>query len=293
MELEHSYIETNGIKLHVVQAGPKSGVPVILLHGFPEFWYGWRKQIPALVEAGCRVIVPDQRGYNLSDKPKGVKQYNVHILATDIIGLINALGYEKVNLVGHDWGALVAWTLANKYPERLHRMSIMNAPHPAVMRRFLLRDFEQIKRSWYVFFFQLPWLPEAGMRREDWRGAVSALRGSGNIHTFTNEDIEKYKEAWSQPDAMKSMINWYRASTQLMLRLPKDSRIKVPTLMMWGMKDFALTHRMARPSMDYVDNGNLILFPTATHWVHLDAAEEVNHYLIDFIFDKASRIPIK
>jgi pimeloyl-ACP methyl ester carboxylesterase len=282
MELEHSYIETNGIRLHIVQAGPKSGVPVVLLHGFPEFWYGWRKQIPALVEAGCRVIVPDQRGYNLSDKPKGVKNYGVSTLVDDIVGLIDALEYEKVNLVGHDWGAVVAWTLAIKYPERLHKLGIMNVPHPAVMRRFLTRDFEQIRRSWYVFLFQLPWIPEAGMRQNNWRGAERSLRGSGKIHTFTNEDIAMYKEAWSQPGAMTSMINWYRAVIQ---HMPKDFRIKVPTLMMWGMKDFALSHRMARPSMDYVDEGNLILFPEATHWVQLDAAEEVNHYLIDFLFD--------
>ena len=293
MELEHSYIETNGIRLHVVQAGPQSGVPVVLLHGFPEFWYGWRKQIPALVEAGCRVIVPDQRGYNLSDKPKGAKNYRVDELVKDIIGLIDALGYEKVNLVGHDWGAAVAWTLAYKHPERLHKLSIMNVPHPAVMRRFLTRDIEQIRRSWYVFLFQLPWIPEAGMRRDSWRGAEGALRGSGKIHTFTNEDIQKYKEAWSQPEAMTSMINWYRASVRNPSWASKEMRIKVRTLMMWGMKDFALTHRMARPSMDYVDEGNLILFPDATHWVQHDAAEEVNHYLIDFIFDKASQIAIK
>ncbi len=288
MELEHNYVETNGIRLHVVQAGPKSGVPVVLLHGFPEFWYGWRHQIPALAEAGCRVIVPDQRGYNLSDKPKGVKAYGVYTLVDDIIGLIDALGYEKVNLVGHDWGAVVAWVLANKYPERLQRLSIMNAPHPAVIRRFLQRDFEQIRHSWYVFFFQLPWLPEAGMQQDNWRGAVSTLRGSGKIHTFTNEDIKNYKEAWSQPGAMTAMINWYRAVLRYQPPIPKDPRIEVPTLMMWGMKDFALSHRMARPSMDYVDEGNLILFPEATHWVQHDAAEEVNHYLIDFIFDKIS-----
>jgi pimeloyl-ACP methyl ester carboxylesterase len=288
MELEHSYIETNGIKLHVVQAGPKSGIPIMLLHGFPEFWYGWRHQIPALAEAGCRVIVPDQRGYNLSDKPKGVKNYQVYTLVEDIIGLIDALGYEKVNLVGHDWGANVAWVLANQYPERLHRLGIMNVPHPAVIRKFLTRDLEQIRRSWYVFFFQIPWLPEAGMKRDNWRGAVSTLRGSGKIHTFTNEDIEKYKEAWSQPGAMTAMINWYRAVIQHMPKMPEDPRIKVPTLMMWGMKDFALSHRMARPSMDYVDEGNLILFPEATHWVQHDAAEEVNHYLIDFLLDKIS-----
>jgi len=293
MELEHSYIETNGIKLHVVQAGPKSGVPVVLLHGFPEFWYGWRHQIPALVEAGCRVIVPDQRGYNLSDKPNGVKSYGVFTLVNDIIGLIDALGYEKVNLVGHDWGAITAWTLANKYPERLQRLSIMNAPHPAVMKRFLQRDLEQLRRSWYVFFFQLPWIPEAGMRQDNWRGAERALRGSGKINSFTNEDIVKYKEAWSQPDAMTSMINWYRASLRYQLPMLKAPRIKVPTLMMWGMKDFALSHRMARPSMDYVDEGNLILFPEATHWVQHDAAEEVNHYLIDFIFDTVSKIVVR
>lgn len=293
MELEHSTIETNGIKLHVVQAGPKSGVPVVLLHGFPEFWYGWRNQVPALVEAGCRVIVPDQRGYNLSDKPKGVKNYDVLTLVEDVIGLIDALEYEKVNLVGHDWGAVVAWTLAILHPERLHKLGIMNVPHPAVMRRFLTRDLEQIRRSWYVFFFQLPWLPERFMSADDWRGAVSALRGSGKVHTFTKADITKYKEAWSQPGAMTSMLNWYRAVIRHMPKLPKEPRVKVRTLMMWGMKDFALSHRMARPSMDYVEEGNLIFFPEATHWVQHDEAEEVNHYLVDFIFDKASLIPVK
>lgn len=292
-KLEETFITTNGIRLHTVMAGPQSGIPVILLHGFPDNWRGWLKQIPALVEAGCRVIVPDQRGYNLSDKPKGVKSYEVYMLVEDTIGLIDALEYEKVNLVGHDWGAAVAWVLANKYPERLHRLSIMNVPHPAVMRRFLMRDLEQIRRSWYVFFFQLPWLPEAGMRADNWRGAERALRGSGKVHTFTNEDIEKYKEAWSQPGAMTAMINWYRAVIRFQPAVPKDPRIKVPTLMMWGMKDFALSHRMARPSMDYVDKGNLIFFPEATHWVQRDAAEEVNHYLIDFLFDKVSKQVIR
>jgi epoxide hydrolase 4 len=288
IEFEEQFITTNGIQLHIVMAGPKSGPPVILLHGFPEFWRGWVKQVPALVEAGCRVIIPDQRGYNLSDKPLGVKAYNIQELVNDVVGLIDALGYEKVNLVGHDWGAAVAWMLAIWHPERIHRLGILNVPHPSVMKRFLLRDLEQIRRSWYIFFFQLPWLPESGMQRDNWRVAVGALRGSGKIHTFTHEDIEKYKEAWSQPGAMTAMINWYRAILRYQPTLPKDLRIKVPTLMMWGMKDLALTHRMARPSMDFVDEGNLILFPEATHWVQHDAAEEVNHYLVDFLLDKIS-----
>ena len=293
MELEHSHIETNGVRLHVVQAGPKSGTPVILLHGFPEFWYGWRKQIPALVDAGCRVIVPDQRGYNLSDKPKDKKDYGVFTLVDDVLGLIKALDYEKVNLVGHDWGAVIAWALAVTHPEKLHKLTVMNAPHPAVMRKFLQRDCEQMRRSWYGGFFQIPWLPEKILSANSFREMVRGMRNSAKKNTFTAEDFEKYKEAWSQPDAMTSMLNWYRAIVQHPPQMPEDTRVKVRTLMMWGMKDFALTHRMARPSMDYCDEGNLILFPESTHWVHLDAAEEVNHYLIDFLLDSITKRVIK
>jgi len=293
MELEHSYINTNGIRLRVVQAGPKSGIPVILLHGFPEFWYGWRKQIPALVKAGCRVIVPDQRGYNLSDKPKDKKDYDVFTLVDDVLGLIKALDYEKVNLVGHDWGAVVAWTLAVTHPEKLHKLTVMNVPHPAVMQKFLRRDFEQMRRSWYVGFFQIPWLPEKIFTTNNFRRLARAVQGSAKKNSYTDADMEKYKEAWSQPDALTSMLNWYRAIVQHPPQLPEDVRVKVRTLMMWGMKDFALSHRMARPSMDYCDEGNLILFPEATHWVHLDAADEVNHYLIDFLLDSITKRAIK
>ena len=288
MEFEYDFLETNGIRLHVVQAGPKSGIPVILLHGFPEHWRCWIHQIPVLAAAGFRVIVPDQRGYNLSDKPQGIKSYRVDGLVKDILGLIDALEYQKVNLVGHDWGAIVSWMLAYEHPERLQRLGILNVPHPLVIHRFVRRDFEQIRRSWYAFFFQLPWLPEMGMRADDWRGAIRALRGSGKIHTFTNEDIEKYKKAWSQPGAMTAMINWYRA-VRYQARPPRQMQIKVPTLMMWGMKDVALSHRMARPSIDHCNDGKLIFFPDATHWVQHEAAEEVNHYLIDFLLDRASK----
>jgi pimeloyl-ACP methyl ester carboxylesterase len=293
MELEYGYVKTNGIRLHVVQGGPKSGVPVVLLHGFPETWRCWIRQLPALMEEGFRVIAPDQRGYNLSDKPRGVRNYRLDELVKDVLGLIDALEYEKVNLVGHDWGAFVAWMMAYQHPERLQRLSILNVPHPVVMRRFLQRDFEQMRRSWYAFFFQLPWLPEAGMRAGNWRGAVQALRGSGLVHTFTNEDIEKYREAWSQPGAMAAMINWYRAAARYPQQIPQEMRIRVPTMMIWGMKDIALTHRMARPSIDHCDDGNLILFPEATHLVQRDAAEEVNHYMINFLLDKVSRQAVR
>jgi pimeloyl-ACP methyl ester carboxylesterase len=284
MNYETTYIETNGIKLHVVMAGPEDGQPVLLLHGFPEFWYGWRAQIPALAEAGYRVIVPDQRGYNLSDKPKGVKAYALDKPVADMLGLIDALGYEKVNLIGHDWGAMVAWAFAIWHPERLHKLGILNVPHPAVMLNFLRRgDPEQIRRSWYIFAIQLPWLPEAMLRAENWRGADRALRGSGKIHTFTKEDISEYKKAWSQPGAMTAMLNWYRAIIRHRPQMPKDMRVKVPTLIVWGLQDVALSHRMARLSLDYCDDGKLVFFEEATHWVQHDETEAVNQLLIEFL----------
>ena len=284
MQYETAYIETNGIKLHVVMAGPKDGGPVLLLHGFPEFWYGWRKQIPALAKAGYRVIVPDQRGYNLSDKPKGVNAYALDKLVADMLNLIDALGYQKVNLIGHDWGAMVAWVLASRHPERLHKLGILNVPHPAVMLNFLRRgDPEQLRRSWYIFFFQLPCLPEYFIRQNDWRNGDRVLRGSSKRGSFTREDVAEYKRAWSQPSAMTAMLNWYRAAVRHRPKLPKDARVKAPTLMLWGMQDVALSHRMARLSLDYCNEGSLVLFEEATHWVQHDEAKAVNQLLVEFL----------
>jgi pimeloyl-ACP methyl ester carboxylesterase len=293
MELEHSHIRTNGIQLHVVQAGPKSGIPIMLLHGFPEFWYGWRKQISALAEAGCRVIVPDQRGYNLSDKPQGVKAYCVDTLVEDIMGLVNALDYEKVNLVGHDWGAAIAWMLAIQHPDKLHRLGIINVPHPAVMRRFLQRDFEQMRHSLYALFFQLPWLPEMILKIGNWSVAANGMRSSSKPNAFREEDIEKYKEAWSQPGAMTAMLNWYRAAMWYRPPITNDMRVHVRTLILWGVNDVALSRRMARPSIDYCDDGNLIFFPDATHWVQHEEADEINQHLIDFLFDTLNKQVIR
>ena len=283
-KFEETFIKTNGIQLHTVMAGPQSGAPFILLHGFPETWRCWIRQIPTLAQAGCRVIVPDQRGYNLSDKPKGIKPYRMDTLVEDIVGLIHALDYEKVNLVGHDFGALVAWMLAIKYPENLHRLGIINVPHPAVMRRFLLRDFEQMRRSLYAVFFQLPWLPEMLMRLGNWNFSANALCRTSKKNAFTEEDIQKYKEAWSKPGAMTAMLNWYRAAARYRPQVTNDMRVRIRTLMLWGVHDIALTHRMARPSLDYCDEGNLIFFPDATHWVQREEADEVSRHLLTFVF---------
>ena len=229
------------------------------------------------------MIAPDQRGYNLSDKPKGIKSYRLEELTNDILGLIDALEYEKVNLVGHDFGALVAWMVAIKYPERLHRLGIINVPHPSVMWRFLRRDFEQMRRSLYALFFQLPWLPETILRIGNWRVASSSLCRSGRPNAFTNEDIEQYKESWSQPGAMTAMLNWYRAASRYRPDLANGMQVQVRTLILWGVQDFALSRRMARPSLDYCEDGNLIFFPDATHWVQREEADEVNRRLLAFL----------
>ena len=283
------FIEANNIKLHVVTDGPTNGTPVILLHGFPEFHYGWRKQVAALKEAGFHVITPDQRGYNLSDKPKGIFAYKLETLAKDVIGLFDHYGIQKARLVGHDWGAVAAWYVAIRYPERLEKLTILNVPHPDVMVRFILEKAEQRKRSWYVFFFQIPWFVEWVLSKNDYRNMARMMYGSGRKSTFSRSDMDEYKKAWSQPGALSAMINWYRSIVResvkniLWKKRGSERRIKVPTLMMWGMNDVALSHEMAQPSIDLCDNGKLIFFEKATHWVQHDEADEVNKNLIEFL----------
>lgn len=284
--MQSHFVATNGIKLHVQTDGPENGTSVVLLHGFPEFWYGWRKQIPALVEAGFRVIVPDQRGYNLSDKPRGVAAYNVDILARDVIGLLDHFGIQKARLVGHDWGAVVAWTVALQHPDRLEKLAILNVPHPDVMTRFVLGNPAQRKKSWYVFFFQLPFA-EWMLSRNNFHNLARVL--TGRKGSFTPEDILEYKKAWGQPRALTSMLNWYRAIVRRSLRgswnpnKVTPRRVHVPTLMLWGKRDVALSHAMAQPSIELCERGELITFERATHWVQHDAADEVNQKLITFL----------
>jgi pimeloyl-ACP methyl ester carboxylesterase len=287
-ELEHSVIESNGIKLHAVQAGPVDGPLVILLHGFPEFWYGWRKQIGPLAEAGFRVLVPDQRGYNLSEKPKGVRAYSLDELTRDVIGLLDAAGQRQCCLAGHDWGAAVAWETALRYPERVSRLAILNVPHLDVMARTVRSSRQQLRKSWYIFYFQIPGLPEWALRANDYNNLRRMLRLSGRRSTFSDANIEEYVQAWRQPGALTAMINWYRAVFRQAARGPWDPakipqrRVKVPTLMLWGRHDVALSSAMAQPSIDLCDQGRLVFFDKATHWVQHDEAEAVTRELLGF-----------
>lgn len=281
--MEHRQVQTNGITLHVVQDGPQDGPLVILLHGFPEFWYGWRRQIPALAQAGYRVWAPDQRGYNRSDKPPGIAAYNLDALAQDVLGLIQAAGEEQAAVIGHDWGAGVAWWLAMKHPQAVGKLGILNVPHPAVQRRLMRRDPGQLLRSWYMFFFQIPWLPEALMRMQNYAGMVRSLERSARPGTFTPEDLDRYREAWSQPSALTSMIHWYRAIFRHPPQPAPDIRIHVPTQIIWGAQDRFLKLEGAKISLELCDQGRLTVIPEATHWVQHEEAARVNELLLAFL----------
>lgn len=281
-QVDHQFFDVNGVKLHAVLAGPEQGPLVILLHGFPEFWYGWRQQIDVLANAGYRVLVPDQRGYNTSDKPSGIRNYGIDVLAGDVVGLIDAMGREKAVVVGHDWGAAVAWWTAITHPDRVERLVIMNVPHPIVMQKHL-RGLKQMRKSWYMFYFQLPWMPERGFLKGDSRRALRGIQKTANPGTFSDADMEHYREAWQQPGAMTGMINWYRAAFRVKPSRADSVRVKPPTLVIWGMKDQFLGSEMAQPSVDYCEDGRLERIDEATHWVQHDEPERVNRLLLDFI----------
>ena len=281
--LEHHQISTNGIRLHVVQTGPVTGPLVLLLHGFPEFWYGWRHQLPALAAAGYRVWAPDLRGYNESEKPQGIAAYRLEVLAADIIGLMDAAGQEQACLVGHDWGGVITWWIAIHAPQRLQRMVVINAPHGAAMRQQLRRHPAQWLRSAYVGWFQLPWLPELVTRVGRGRLLVRALQQSSRPGTFTPADLERYREAWSQPQALRAMLNWYRALLRRPPQRPTSGPVTVPTLLLWGANDRFLGREMAHASLEQCQQGQLVMFEEATHWVHHEQSVRVNGLLETFL----------
>ncbi len=276
MTLQFEQIPTNGIHLYTAMAGPEDGEPVIFLHGFPEAWFGWENQIHALSQAGFRVIAPDQRGYNLSDKPKGVNPYQVKLLVEDILGLADSLGLEQFHLAGHDWGAIVAWSLALSKPERIKRLTIANVPHPAVFNDYLRSHPSQMLKSWYAGFFQLPLLPELFSRAGNWSFLIRAMPES-----WDEAHQNRYRQAWSRPGAITAMINWYRAAVRKSSPGLKNPIVEPPTLIIWGRRDPHLSHQMAPLSLEYCRLGELVMIEDATHWVQHDQPETVNKLLIE------------
>lgn len=285
------FIESNGVRLHVLQAGSPQGELLILLHGFPEFSGGWKHQIQALVDAGYWVWIPDQRGYNLSEKPAAVEAYAIQTLAKDVVGLISAAQREHAILVAHDWGGAVAWWVASFYPQHVKKMVILNVPHPSIMQKMMYQErfWLQFLKSWYFLFFQLPRLPEWFMLHGlgMWFMRGTALRGA-----FSPEDVANYQVAWRQTGAMTAMLNWYRATFR---RAPQPAKrdkprsaleVRVPTRIIWGKRDAFMHWSMAERSHQICTQGDLIFLEEATHWLHHEFPARVNTLILEFLEGK-------
>jgi pimeloyl-ACP methyl ester carboxylesterase len=291
--MRHDYAQLDGIRLHYVECGTADDL-IILLHGFPEFWYSWRHQLPVLAER-YHVVAPDMRGFNLSDKPAGIKNYRIDFLVNDVLGLIKYFGKEKAAIVAHDWGAGVAWALAQRHPEVVSKLVVMQVPPPAAWRANF--TFRQLQRSWYMFFFQLPRLPEWWATANDFARVDKMYRETSvRPDAFTDSDIAAYKDALRQPGALRSSLNYYRANVLKSLfrgggvETPseRDGRVRVPTLFIYGEQDVAIIPETVRGVSRFVDAPYRELrIPNSGHWVQNEAVEEVNAALLDFLTDES------
>jgi pimeloyl-ACP methyl ester carboxylesterase len=287
--IQQGYADVNGIRLHYAETGAANKKLVLLLHGFPEFWYSWRNQLSVLGER-FHTIAPDMRGYNLSDKPARVEDYAIDVLVNDAIGLIDHFGADKAAIVGHDWGAGVAWAIAQQRPDRVSELAVMQVPPARAWRANL--TMRQLLRSWYMFFFQLPRIPEWVISRNNFEGIERTFRE--RVFTpgaFTDEDIELYKEAMRHPGALTAAVNYYRANVgRLLFRGPGKrenksiGRVPMPTLFIFGEQDFAIIPDTVRRVENFVSGPYRELrLPQIGHWVQNEAAAEVNKALIDFL----------
>ncbi|NJK48514.1 alpha/beta hydrolase [Candidatus Gracilibacteria bacterium] len=279
---QHDFIMSNGIQLHYVTQG--EGKLMLMLHGFPEFWYSWRHQIPEFAK-DYKVVALDLRGYNESDKPQALEAYNIKELRQDIEGVITGLGYENCILVGHDWGGAIAWNFAYNYPQMVERLIVLNIPHPAKLIEGL-RMPQQLLKSWYIFFFQLPFFPEWSLQANDYQFIAEALQGMAiDKNTFNQADIEAYKDAAAKRGALTAMVNYYRNIFQGLLQ---DSRneieeLEIPTLMIWGENDAALSKELTYETVKYVRNLTIKYISNCSHWVQQEQPQLVNQYMREFL----------
>jgi len=294
VDVTHESAAVNGVHLHFVTAGPEDGDLVLLLHGFPEFWYSWHHQIPALADAGHRVVAPDLRGYNRSEKPAGVSAYDIEKLIADVAGLVDHQGRERAHLVGHDWGGLLAWWVAIERPDVVDRLAVLNAPHPARYKEHLWSSPAQLRKSWYVFYFQLPKLPEVGFRWNDYAALESLFREQTAPGALTDADIERYKSALAEPGALTAALNYYRALGRRRIREritgsgPDDHTVAAPTLLLWGEQDHALDAVLTDGLAEWVPDLRVERIPDAGHWVQFDARERVSEALVEFLSPASS-----
>lgn len=285
MEIRHEWRSVNGITLHCVTAG--TGPLVVLLHGFPECWYSWRYQIPALAEH-FTVVAPDMRGYNESDKPPRVRDYAVPLLVNDVAELVHSFGEQQAIIVGHDWGGIVAWATALTHPDLVAKLIILNAPHPRLFIQHLLTNPQQMLRSAYVGFFQLPWLPERTLSAHNYQAIERILKNSMVYpEQVSDKDIEFYKQAIARPKALTSALNYYRAGRgALYPALDVDPVVRVPVLVIWGEQDVALGKELNNGIERYAPSVKLRFIADASHWVQQDKPDAVAQHMLHFMLEQ-------
>jgi pimeloyl-ACP methyl ester carboxylesterase len=284
-------LAANGIRFHALAAGPHDGPLVLLLHGFPELARSWRHQLPALASAGYRAVAPDMRGYGETELHG---PYDVATLVRDVTGLIEALGRERAVVVGHDWGGAVAWATAVRAPALVERLVAINCPPASALAHAMRHSREQRKKSRYIFFFQLPWLPERRMAADGAAVVARALvGGSHRKDAWPEEELEAYRAAFARPGRAKAAIDWYRAAFRpsLRRRRPKGStrrRVSAPTLVLWGARDRFLGRELVSPDAlrPVLADGNLpevVFIEDAGHFVQNEAPERVNEELLRWL----------
>lgn len=281
LQEQHQFIVSNGIRLHYVTQG--EGPLMLMLHGFPEFWYSWRHQIPEFSQ-DYKVVALDLRGYNESEKPDGLAAYRLTELVQDIRGVITGLGYDRCILVGHDWGGAIAWNFAYDYPDLVERLIVLNLPHPAKFAAGL-RSPQQLLRSSYIFFFQLPLLPELVLQAFDYQLIAEALSNMAvNKTAFTSADLRAYQDAAAKPGALTAMINYYRANIMQPELTSRDwGVLQVPTLLIWGEDDQALGKELTYGTETYVRDLTVRYIPNCSHWVQQERPQLVNQYMREFL----------
>jgi pimeloyl-ACP methyl ester carboxylesterase len=277
------FIEANGLRFAYDEAGNGPDI-ALCLHGFPESRFSWRHQLPVLAEAGWHAVAPDMRGYGQTSRPAGRGAYRMDALVADVAALFDAFGARRRLLIAHDWGALIAWTFAIRRARALDGLIIMNVPHPAVFARGLRRSLAQLRRSWYVFFFQLPVLPELMLGARGARAIGEAFRGMAvDKAAFPEDVLARYQANASAPGALTAMVNYYRANFWGLARAGAVSRIEVPVLMIWGEEDTALGLELTEGYGPFVADFTLERLPGVSHWVQQEAPEKVNARMLAWL----------
>lgn len=255
---------------------------MLFLHGFPEFWYSWRNQIPEFAK-DHKVVALDLRGYNTSEKPKEKSAYVMAEFIQDIRGVITGLGYDRAIVVGHDWGGAIAWSFAYAYPDMVERLVILNMPHPAKFAQGL-RTPQQLLRSSYIFFFQLPFIPEWLIQLNNYHMLEWAFRGMAvQKDTFADADIAAYKTAFSNPEALTAALNYYRNVFQQGLTSRSWGVLEVPTLMIWGKDDVPLGEELTYGTEEYVKDFRIRYLSNCSHWVQQEQPQLVNQTIREFL----------